>query len=1073
MSQGLEALKAGMPVLGHSGRYRLVKPLGLAGATAEVYQVRREEDDALFALKLMHPQLPSPMRKRFTGEMMTLQRLRDVEASLGTRHIPRLVECSDLREAATQRLSKELGRPFLLMDFAAGDDLSALLAREEKLAEEDAVEIVRQFAEVLYAVHGAGFTYSDMKLENLIWDGEARHLTVIDWNVVAEGRLDQDAGRDRLRAATYLYQMVTAIPMEIANDGDGVQQVADPGFRRSEAFRGLTAGIRHFLLDAFHLDPRSRHGGGADPVEATRRFLAQLSSQARRFATSPEDLLARGGDAYADRQWQEALEDLDVLRLRAHLSLDEKQYGRLQEMLDGARRELEWIGRHAFHSGLGRYRRGLYREARADFETALKDDPFDQEARLYAIAARLAARLGEPAFEPCSSAVAECVEALTEGNLGVALGALEGLSDEVRELPEVRSLLAEIEVRQAVRQAEELVDEDRLDEAEAGLRDAYRRREELLYAEQLEDSIGNLRQLWSGVEELRRLYARSDALERRGEFEEAAAVLWRARAISHGARSARRRYQKAATLAGIRELVRRRDLGKAMRECDRAASLYRGQAAIESLRHEVQRQRCDQLRRLAADARSRRNYLWEKELIEELCRLDPKDSAAPARLGEIAKDLAVGYREGVAELARQLECRRSTEICDDVVRKVSDNGWTQFDEGRALVTEAKSLMRRIADFTQRFDRLDAEGDVEGLLQLLAEARAERILLHGTSPEELREGIGHRVAESRLRAIADRLRAGAIDEALERCESRLQIEPDEARRRELIALREKARELAAALERIRSVEGKLGRCAERGIRGLLSELRLRAELLDAVRRALRQEPQLEGLHGDRDPERLEVSLLRGLDQAMERLRTSAYGILFTGAPGERTGVREDASAALALLGELETLVDGESPALRRWRRWCEELLRLEDWIDSRSEATASATPAGLARLLTPLAASEEVLAVLSRLESESAPGQTLLEEVSPHSPVAEWLRQAIEARSLEAALWQELGRNALEARRRLERHPRGFEPLRRCLPLSERAHAFLAGAPDPAQVSAPERLAIEREAAELARELGEV
>ncbi|MCP4657674.1 MAG: hypothetical protein GY856_19890, partial [bacterium] len=648
-------------------------------------------------------------------------------------------------------------------------------------------------------------------------------------------------------------------------------------------------------------------------------------------------------------------------------------------------------------------------------------------------------------------------------------------SDEVRELPEVRSLLAEIEVRRAVRQGEELVDEDRLDEAEAGLRDANRRREELLYTEQLEESIGNLRQLWSGVEELRRLYARSDALERRGEFGEAAAVLWRARAISHGARSAQRRYQKAATLAGIRELVRRRDLGKAVRECDRAASLYRGEAAIESLRQEVERQRCGQLRRLAADARSRRNYLWEKELVEELCRLDPEDSAAPARLGEIAKDLAVGYREGVAELARQLECRRSAEICDEVVRKLSDNGWTQFDEGRALAAEAKALMRRIADLAQRFDRLDAEGDVEAVLQLLAEAQAERILLHGTSPEELREGIGQRLAESRLREIADRLRAGSIDEALERCESRLQIEPEEARRQELLALREKARDLAAAREQIRSVEGKIERSEDRGIRGLLSELRLRAELLDAVRRALRQEPQLEGLHGDRDPERLEVSLLRGLDQAMERLRSSAYGVLFTGAPGERTAVRDDASAALALLGELEVLVTGEPPALRRWRRWCEELLRLEDWIDLRSEAAASATPAGLAALLTPLGASDEVLAVLSRLGSENEPGQSraALEEVSPDSPVAEWLRQAVEARSLEAALWQELGHNAPEARRRLDRHPRGLAPLRRCLPLAERAHAFLAGAPDPAQVSAPERLAIEREAAELARELGEV
>ena len=94
-------------LLGATGNYRLLEPLGVAGATAEVRLAERVEDNKRFAFKLMHPELTGTMKENFKKEMRVLLQLETVEENLGTEHIPRLIECTELQAPETQRLQEE------------------------------------------------------------------------------------------------------------------------------------------------------------------------------------------------------------------------------------------------------------------------------------------------------------------------------------------------------------------------------------------------------------------------------------------------------------------------------------------------------------------------------------------------------------------------------------------------------------------------------------------------------------------------------------------------------------------------------------------------------------------------------------------------------------------------------------------------------------------------------------------------------------------------------------------------------------------------------------------------------
>ncbi|HEX4291372.1 MAG TPA: protein kinase, partial [Trebonia sp.] len=139
-----------------AGRYRLDRRLGVGGM-GEVWQARdlKFERDLDFrrdvAIKLMHPTLSgSDMLRRFQLEAKILSKLNHP-------HIVRMLD-ADWHE----------GQLFIVMELLAGQDLGQLLSAQPRgLPVGRAVELARQLATGLSAVHSRGIVHRDLKPANL------------------------------------------------------------------------------------------------------------------------------------------------------------------------------------------------------------------------------------------------------------------------------------------------------------------------------------------------------------------------------------------------------------------------------------------------------------------------------------------------------------------------------------------------------------------------------------------------------------------------------------------------------------------------------------------------------------------------------------------------------------------------------------------------------------------------------------------------------------------------------------------------------------------------------------------
>ena len=134
-----------------NGLYRLVRLVGVGGM-GEVWEARHERTKGRVALKLLLPEMGR-------NEQVLLRFQREVEITSGLNH-PNIVRVSDADKLQN-------GRPFLVMEFLEGRDLSHVSRTGKPLGLGETLDIIEQTAMGLEAAHRQSVIHRDLKPANL------------------------------------------------------------------------------------------------------------------------------------------------------------------------------------------------------------------------------------------------------------------------------------------------------------------------------------------------------------------------------------------------------------------------------------------------------------------------------------------------------------------------------------------------------------------------------------------------------------------------------------------------------------------------------------------------------------------------------------------------------------------------------------------------------------------------------------------------------------------------------------------------------------------------------------------
>src|SRR5436305_5145462 len=156
---------AGQPMLEPGAvlaqRYEILEILGEGGMGA-VYKAMDRELSRPVALKVIRPDLAGnqAILDRFKQELLLAREVTHKN----------VIRIYDLGEAE--------GMKFITMEYVEGEDLRTLINEKNKLAPEEAVEIMQQVCRALEAAHSVGIIHRDLKPQNIMRDKSGRILVM-------------------------------------------------------------------------------------------------------------------------------------------------------------------------------------------------------------------------------------------------------------------------------------------------------------------------------------------------------------------------------------------------------------------------------------------------------------------------------------------------------------------------------------------------------------------------------------------------------------------------------------------------------------------------------------------------------------------------------------------------------------------------------------------------------------------------------------------------------------------------------------------------------------------------------
>ncbi len=158
----------------------------ISGTMSDFYMARDRKTGQIVGLKVLDAKKTADFEARFKG----LNKPSEGEIAIQFDH-PNIVKT--LEHGLTTR-----GQQYLVMEFLDGQGMNSLLiGRNERVLAGNRVELIRQAAEAVRAVHAAGFIHRDVCPRNLMVLDEGKRLKLIDFGltVPAHGRFLEPGNR--------------------------------------------------------------------------------------------------------------------------------------------------------------------------------------------------------------------------------------------------------------------------------------------------------------------------------------------------------------------------------------------------------------------------------------------------------------------------------------------------------------------------------------------------------------------------------------------------------------------------------------------------------------------------------------------------------------------------------------------------------------------------------------------------------------------------------------------------------------------------------------------------------------
>ena len=163
----LDKLKKGDRAGYFYGKYKVLYLIG-SGTFARVYRAAHRETNQVVAVKVL--------RKRYRDEVAQLEQfLREGRMGLKLRH-PNIVSIHEV--------DPEVMNPFMVMEFVEGETLRELVKIREKIDAETALRLLNDIASALSYAASLGISHRDLKMSNVLVNGEGR-AKLVDFGLAA------------------------------------------------------------------------------------------------------------------------------------------------------------------------------------------------------------------------------------------------------------------------------------------------------------------------------------------------------------------------------------------------------------------------------------------------------------------------------------------------------------------------------------------------------------------------------------------------------------------------------------------------------------------------------------------------------------------------------------------------------------------------------------------------------------------------------------------------------------------------------------------------------------------------